>query len=303
DLVAFGVAMTELQSWIRQKGEWGCFLTPSGALRDGYNSPGISVSLQVLGWVPRRAKRTLPERVAILEVRNAQLETELQELRDVKLRLDAVEARAAAGSGTLSGKGPAGGPASATPVPASPTVAARAVAYLKSISEKSRSALADPRGIRDDIAKLAGLGPEAADTLKRVAADTGAGALRVPALLAMAYSRDTAYVPVLRALCADANPRIRREALTALGRIGSRAALGDAKRLLSDPDETVALAAGEAYRRLKGDATSGTGAREGTKESPKDSARESGGKGSGASAGTGAGALPKPPSASPAKGK
>src|SRR5690606_25979301 len=39
DLVAFGVAMTELQSWIRQKGEWGFFLTPSGALRDGYNSP------------------------------------------------------------------------------------------------------------------------------------------------------------------------------------------------------------------------------------------------------------------------
>jgi HEAT repeat protein len=58
----------------------------------------------------------------------------------------------------------------------------------------------------------------------------------------------------LRALCADAEPRIRREALTALAKLGGRAALEDAKRLLSDPDETVALAAGEAYRQLKGSA-------------------------------------------------
>src|SRR5690606_4726350 len=204
DLVAFGVAMTELQSWIRQKGEWGFFLTPSGALRDGYNSPGISVSLQVLGWVPRRAKRTLPERVAILEVRNAQLEKDLQDLRELKPRLDAMEARDAAGSGAFSGIGPAGAPASATPVPASPTVAARAVAYLKSISEKSRSDLADPSGIRADIAKLAGWGPEAADTLKRAAADTGAAALRVRAFRALLCSLQTATVLVLSALCADA---------------------------------------------------------------------------------------------------
>jgi HEAT repeat protein len=98
------------------------------------------------------------------------------------------------------------------------------------------------------------LGPEGAEVVKRAAADTGAGPVRVHAVLVMAYSKDSGYEAPLRALCADSDPRIRREALTALVRLGGRAALQDAKRLLSDPDETVALAAGEAYRQLKGSA-------------------------------------------------
>ena len=70
----------------------------------------------------------------------------------------------------------------------------------------------------------------------------------------MAFSKDTAYVSPLRALCADPDPRVRREALTALVKLSQRGALEDAKRLLSDPDQTVAMAAGEAYRQLKPDA-------------------------------------------------
>ena len=77
----------------------------------------------------------------------------------------------------------------------------------------------------------------------------------------MAFSKDPGYEASLRALCADGDPRIRREALTALVKLGSRAALEDAKRLLSDPDETVAMAAGEAYRQLKGPAKQAPAAR------------------------------------------
>jgi HEAT repeat protein len=102
------------------------------------------------------------------------------------------------------------------------------------------------------MAKVAALGPEGAEVVKRAAADTGAGPVRVHAVLVMAYSKDPGYEAPLRALCADSDPRIRREALTALVKLGSRAALEDAKRLLSDPDETVALTAGEAYKQLKG---------------------------------------------------
>lgn len=104
------------------------------------------------------------------------------------------------------------------------------------------------------MGELVALGPTAADALREVSADTGAGALRVPALLTMAFSRDTSHTRSLQALCADKDPVIRREALTALTKVDPRSALDDARRLLSDPDETVAMAAGEAYRMLGGKA-------------------------------------------------
>ncbi|MDB5106965.1 MAG: hypothetical protein JWP91_4654 [Fibrobacteres bacterium] len=251
NLVGFSLAMTEFQSWIRQGGEWGFFTTPSSTLKDGYNSPGISFSLQVLGWVPHRDKRTLPERVAILEVKNVELERQLEEMNEVKRRLEDLEAR---------GTAPIAAPDSVPAAPIAPDVNAMAPAakvdyYLKSIAEKSSSDLADPKEIREIMGKLAVMGPEAAEAIKRTAADTGAGALRVHAVMVMAYSKDAAYVTALRALCSDSDPRIRREALTALVKLGSRAAMEDAKRLLSDPDANVALAAGEAYRQLKGERT------------------------------------------------
>jgi hypothetical protein len=252
NLIALSVSMTEFQSWIRQDGEWGFFVTPSQNNPNGYNSPGISISLQVLGWVPHREKRTLPERVAILEVKNAELEKQVEEMDDLKRRLADLEQRAL----TAPAAAPAESAAPARPaasVPAAPpTLAQQAVALLKSLTEKGESDLTDPKDIRDLMAKVVALGPEGAEVVKRAAADTGAGPVRVHAVLVMAFSKDAGYEATLRALCSDSDPRIRREALTALVKLGSRAALEDAKRLLSDPDETVALAAGEAYKQLKG---------------------------------------------------
>jgi hypothetical protein len=246
NLVGFSVSMTEFQSWIRQDGRWGFFLTPSGNLSDGYNSPGIAVSLQVLGWVPHRAQRTLPERVAILEVRNAELEKQLGDMEAVKQRLAELEARAPGAMEPVSER--------SAPVPAAAplTVPQQTVVYLKSIADKSNSDLTDPREIRELMGKVVALGPEAAQVVKRAALDTAAGAVRVHAVLVMAYSKDSAYAVILRALCADNDPRIRREALTALVRLESHGAIEDARRLLSDPDEKVAMTAGEAYRQLKG---------------------------------------------------
>ena len=257
NLVGLSVAMTEFQSWIRQGGQWGFFMTPSGSLSNGYNSPGISVSLQVLGWVPHRVKRTLPERVAILEVKNVQMERRLEEMNDLKQRLAEMEARDQATENAPSEETVPSELAewyqpiaSLEPPVKGPQ---QASAYLRSIAEKSGSDLADPREIRELMAKVVAMGLEGAAVVKRTASDSAAGPLRVHAVMIMAYSKDTTYTTSLRALCADADPRIRREALTALVKLGSRAALEDAKRLLSDPDETVALAAGEAYRRLKGE--------------------------------------------------
>jgi hypothetical protein len=244
NLVGFSLAMTEFQSWIRQGGEWGFFLTPSNPLDNGYNSPGISFSLQVLGWVPRREKRTLPERVAILEVKNAELEKQLEDMNEVRRRLEELEAR---------GYAPAVDSAQAAAAPVATKPMDQAGLYLKAIAEKSGSDVADPREIRELMGKIVALGPEGAGTVKQIASDTGAGPLRVHAVMVMAYSKDSAYIATLRALCGDADPRIRRESLVALVKLGNLGALEDAKRLLSDPDATVAMAAGEAYRRLKPD--------------------------------------------------
>lgn len=255
-MVGLAVSLTEFQSWIRQDGEWGLFVAPSGDNPDGYNSPGISVSLHVAGWVPHRVKRTLPERVAILEVKNAELERQVEELDSVKRRLALLETRPAASPPVPDSAVPrdtakavsaqVGDSASALSSPAR-----QAVALLKTLTRKGESDLTDPVEIRDLMAQVVALGPEAAAIVKRAAADTAAGPVRVRAVLVMAFSKDPDYEASLRALCSDSNPRIRREALVALVKLGSRAALEDAKRLLSDPDETVALAAGEVYKRLK----------------------------------------------------
>ena len=250
NLVGFSVSMTEFQSWIRQDGQWGFFLTPSKNLPDGYNSPGISASLQVLGWVPHREKRTLPERVAILEVKNRELERELADVDAIKSRLAELEAHGGGTAPAVPVTMDATPQAQAVPEEPPQSVPQQAATCLKAIAEKSNSDLTDPKEIRELMAKIVSLGPDAAEVVKRAAADTGAGAVRVHAVLVMAFSKDTAYIRPLRALCLDNDPRIRREALTALVKLANKAALEDAKRLLSDPDETVALAAGEAYRQL-----------------------------------------------------
>lgn len=250
NLVGLTVAMTEFQSWIRQDGEWGFFLTPSRNNPDGYNSPGVSVSLQVLGWVPHRDKRTLPERVAILEVKNAELEKQAGEIDSLKRRVADLEQHGVRAPAAPLPDTAVPAPAPVAAVPATP--AQQAVILLKALAEKGESDLTDPKEMRELMAKVAALGPEGAEVVKRAAADTAAGPVRVHAVLVMAYSKDPGFEAPLRALCADSDPRIRREALTALVKLGGRSALDDAKRLLSDPDETVAMAAGEAYKQLKG---------------------------------------------------
>lgn len=253
NLLGLSVSMTEFQSWIRQDGEWGFFFAPSRDNPDGYNSPGISISLQVLGWVPHREKRTLPERVAILEVKNAELENRMGELDSLRQRVAWLEQRGPADMAP-DAEGDSAGPVPAPAAALPPTAAQQAVALLKTLTERAESDLTDPGEIRELMAKVVALGTDGAEVVKRAAADTGAGPVRIHAVLVMAFSKDPGYEASLRALCSDADPRIRREALTALVKLGSRAALEDAKRLLSDPDETVAMAAGEAYKRLKGPA-------------------------------------------------
>lgn len=240
DLVALSLGLTEFQSWIRQDGEWGFFLTPTKSRRDGYNSPGITVALQVQGFAPRRQKRTVPERVAILEVRNVELERKLAAMEET---LQRVESQAAS-QGDASG---------AEPMAASPReIREKAVILLRTASDKMAMEISNPDDVRQIMYSIISMGPPGSEALRSIAADTAAGSVRVPAILTMAFSRDSAFGPPLRALCGDKDARIRREALTALTKVQPRAALEDARRLLGDPDETVAMAAGEAYRLLGG---------------------------------------------------
>jgi hypothetical protein len=248
--------MTEFQSWIRQGGRWGFFLTPSHSLEDGYNSPGITVSLLVLGWVPHRQKLTLPERVAILEVKNVQQERELASLEDLKQMVAQLQAGGHSNFGHAQSKMDSLGQDSISNGAGTDglkTSKNQAMAYLKSIAEKMQSDLSDPKESRETMRQLLALGPVGAEVVIQTAGDTAAGNRRVPAVLVMAFSKDTVYVKPLKALCSDPDPQMRREALIALVKLSDKLALDDTKRLLSDPDETVAMAAGEAYRQLTGE--------------------------------------------------
>ena len=253
NLVALSLGMTEFQSWIRQGGRWGFFLTPSHTLEDGYNSPGISVSLQVLGWVPHRTKRTLPERVAILEVKNVQMERELSRIDDLKQLVLQLQADAKSGYSQSQRDSLLRDSTGGLNSEALKTPKEQAMGYLRSIAEKMQSDLSDPKESREAMRQLVGLGPSGIEVVVQTAGDSASGNRRVPAVLVMAFSKDTIYVKTLKFLCSDPDPQIRREALIALVKLSSKLALEDTKRLLSDPDETVAMAAGEAYRQLTGE--------------------------------------------------
>jgi hypothetical protein len=195
----------------------------------------------VQGFAPRRQKRTLPERVASLEVRNAELEKRLREM-------EAALAAAAVGA-------PAGSPAAeepAAPGPAPEVVRRQSAALLRAAAEKLSLEVADPGEMRRIMQALVTLGPAGAAALRDAALDTSSADVRVPAILTMAFSRDSSHAPALRALCADRDPDIRREALTALTKVHPPSALEGARELLADPDEAVAMAADQAYRMLGG---------------------------------------------------
>ncbi len=259
NLVALSVGMTEFQSWVRQSGEWGFFVTPSHPLYDGYNSPGITVALHVMGIVPHRELRTVPERVAILEAKNAELQKEVDDISELKRQVAKLQAsQAPATTGTKTGKDSLRPASSATAANTNGSTAlkpseAQALVSLQLIAEKMPSDLSDPKEIRDLMSELVAMGVPGVTVVKHVASDTTSDSLRIPAVLVMAYSKDTTYVTPLRVLCSDPNPQMRREALTALVKVGGRQVLEDVKRRLSDPDETVALAAAEAYRQLTGE--------------------------------------------------
>lgn len=248
NFLALSIGLTEFQSWVRQDGEWGFFLNPGTNSPDGYNSPGITFNLQVLGFVPRRQKHTLPERVAILEVRNVELEKRILEMQEALAR-----ARLRSGNDSAPGSGPVLDGGSDHRGTLSPEISKRVSGLLASAARLMAQEASDPAEIRTLMTTLVSIGPEGDQALRAVALDTAAGTARVPAVLTMAFSRDTAHAPVLRTLTGDPDARIRREALTALTKVHPKAALEDARRLLQDSDEAVALAAGEAYRMLGGE--------------------------------------------------
>jgi HEAT repeat protein len=126
-------------------------------------------------------------------------------------------------------------------------------ALLQSAADRMAMEVSDPEEVRKIMYTIVTAGPAAAEALRQTALDTGAGVLRIPALLTIAFSRDVSHVPALRSLFADKDAGIRREALTALTKVQPDAALEEARKLIQDPDETVALAAGEAYRMLGGE--------------------------------------------------
>lgn len=259
NIVALSLGLTEFQSWIRQGGEWGFFLTPSQPLKDGYNSPSITLSLQVLGWVPHRERKTIPERVAILEIKNAELERELESLVELKKQVEDLQTTVDTlpVGGNLSREQklskkelPNTGPFSGK------TPFDKAQNQLRAITEKMQSDLSDPNEIRSMMSQLIATGTAATVALKRIALDT-ANNLRIASVLTMAYSKDPGYVTCLKILSADPDPQMRREALTAFVKLGKRNALDEVKRLLSDPDAAVALAAGEGYREITGEKAPG----------------------------------------------
>ncbi len=248
NLVGLTLGMTEFQSWVRQGGRWGFFLTPSHPQKTGYNSPGISVSLQVLSWMPHREKRTLPERVSNLEMRNAELEKEVFALED--LRHQIVELKEALAAGDVDSSSIED--SVSLPPPNSPQAKAMARGKLKTLAEKMASDLGDPEEIQNLIGQIIALGMAGKEILNQASLDENGGNLRVPAILVMGASKDSSHSSTLQKLNRDVDPRIRREALTAMVKVNSRLALDEAKKLLSDPDETVAMAAGDAYRQITG---------------------------------------------------
>ena len=155
--------------------------------------------------------------------------------------------------------------APAAPAPAADGEMMRSTAVLlKVVEDRMKADPSDPGEVRQAMTAMVTRGPGGAEALRAIAADTSAGSLRLPAVLTMGFSRDSAHAPALRALCGDKVPRIRREALTALMKIDAKAAHEEAGRLVKDPDETVALAAGEAIRILAGappEASGGAGAK------------------------------------------
>lgn len=242
-IFAMHLGLTEFQSWIRQRGEWGFFLAPAHAQKTGYNAPGLRFALQVNGFMPRIPQKTLSERMADLEERDREREQKLQRLQGqiVKLRLEQTTRPA-----------PSATPAAAASSPsAAPDPRSIVAAWLDSLNQGMNGPKTDPQRLSALLARTADLPPLAKPYFAGIALDTGRSVtLRLAAIMAMGHTRDSALVAPLKLVCADADSRLRREALTALGRIGHPSALDVAKRLMNDADAAVSLTAEEVVSSL-----------------------------------------------------
>ncbi len=236
-MFAMHLGLTEFQSWIRQRGEWGFFLAPAHAQKTGYNAPGLRFALQVNGFVPRLPQKTLSERMADLEDRDREREQKVQRLQGqiVKMRLE---------QSTRPVSPPA--PEPLTRAAQAPDPRSIVAAWLDSLNQGMNGLKTDPQRLSALLARTAELPPLAKPYFAGIALDTARGVtLRLAAVMAMGHTRDSALVAPLKLVCADPDSRLRREALTALGRIGHPSALDIAKRLMNDSDAAVSLTAEE----------------------------------------------------------
>jgi len=246
---AMHIALTELQSWVRQKGEWGFFLSPAHAQKSGYNAPGIRFAMQVNGFMPRIPRKTLAERVDDLEAKSRDDEEKMQRMQGqlVKLRLEA-SARLPAAPTQAAPAIPVDSSSRSAP-PEDPRVGLSK--WLDSLGAVISSPLANPQAMTRLLSRVDQWPPTAKPFFAGVALDSARPqAQRLAAIMAMGHTKDSALVAPLKLVCGDKDPRIRREALTALGRIGHPSALDIAKKLMSDPDVSVSLTAEELVSNL-----------------------------------------------------
>jgi hypothetical protein len=183
--------------------------------------------------MPRMPRKTLTERVADLELRNQESEQKLQRLHGqlVKMRLEQ---------------------STRIPEVASPQDPRAAIAaWLDSLATGLTAIQVDPELLTHLLARIQGMPPQARPFFAGIALDTSRTlGLRLAAVMAMGHSKDSTMVAPLKLVCADTDAHLRREALTALGRIGHPSALEIAKRLMADSDPGVSLTAEEVVNTL-----------------------------------------------------
>ncbi len=241
--LAIALNLTELQSWIRQDGRWGLFTAPSREAKTGYNSPGVRFVVHLNGRIPKLSQMTIYDRVASLEGEYSALNQNRKVLQDslAMLRL-AVD--------SLSARGVPGGRSKTQLLDSVRTI-------LALIETKINSETAfNPLEVRALTQSIIDGGDALTDALANLALDKREPEpLRLRAFLIMGQSGNIRFSPTIHSAMHDENPRIRREAVNALGRVGGPGAREKAGELTTDEDAAVVLAAREAVKRLEASST------------------------------------------------
>lgn len=227
------LTLTEFQSWVRQKGEWGFFATPAHTLDNGYNSPGVRFSLWVNGFMPSTRRRTQHERITVLEQENRGLREDMERLEQqwlaVKIQQEAMRPQTAVRPSE-----------------------AEAEAEYRLLVEAYRAEPMDPAAVAARLEALQGLGRAAVPFLQRMALDpTASSDHRLPAVLAMAQSENPAFGPTLLTVAGDPDPLLRREAAMAMLKLRPPEGLEALEILSRDADKAVALTAQEGLKVWK----------------------------------------------------